>query len=367
MTEASFAQSFALMGRPKNRRSPAPLGQRIDWVDYAKGLGIFLVVVGHGLGGLINAGILPAHSGFSFAVDYIYSFHMPLFFFLSGLFIRPSARRRFRSYLGNKAGVIVYPYFLWSLLGGTVQHFASQSNNPISWLDIAKMFYVPIDQYWYLYVIFCMYLLFWMAYRLSMGNLTILALTIMLYIGEVSGANITRWDVLHSLGAFLIYAGLGSVIAESALPAALSRTTRDSLLMIAIAGYGLIGAIAMMDELKQPILHPIAAIAGIFATMALAILLDRLKVFSAIAAWGRYSLEIFVAHTIFAAGFRIIVQKSLGYDSPWVHIVVGTAIGIYLPILLAVICARIGFPYLFTAGRAPRQPEQRAAAAAAAQ
>lgn len=44
--------------------------KRIEWVDIAKGIAIILMVVGHEIGG--NARI------------FIFSFHMPLFFILSG-------------------------------------------------------------------------------------------------------------------------------------------------------------------------------------------------------------------------------------------------------------------------------------------
>ena len=43
--------------------------QRIDWIDIAKGIGIFLMVVGHTS--------IP-----SFLSNYIFSFHMPLFFII---------------------------------------------------------------------------------------------------------------------------------------------------------------------------------------------------------------------------------------------------------------------------------------------
>ena len=45
--------------------------KRILWIDFAKVLGIWLVYLGH-------SKIPP------FAQQYIYAFHMPLFFFLSG-------------------------------------------------------------------------------------------------------------------------------------------------------------------------------------------------------------------------------------------------------------------------------------------
>lgn len=47
---------------------------RIKWIDNARAIGILLVVLGHSL--------IPAS-----IQTYIYSFHMPLFFFLSGLFL----------------------------------------------------------------------------------------------------------------------------------------------------------------------------------------------------------------------------------------------------------------------------------------
>ena len=45
--------------------------QRISWIDVTKGIAIYLVILGHSLIGLkVN--------------DYIFAFHMPLFFFISG-------------------------------------------------------------------------------------------------------------------------------------------------------------------------------------------------------------------------------------------------------------------------------------------
>ena len=54
------------------------MNERIVWVDIAKGVGIILVVFGHMI------------DGYSFLGKYIWSFHMPLFFYLSGLFMPDS-------------------------------------------------------------------------------------------------------------------------------------------------------------------------------------------------------------------------------------------------------------------------------------
>ncbi len=47
------------------------MGKRVEWIDQVKGYAILLVVYGH---------------NFPFLEKYIYSFHMPLFFIIAGMF-----------------------------------------------------------------------------------------------------------------------------------------------------------------------------------------------------------------------------------------------------------------------------------------
>lgn len=59
---------------------------RIHWVDYAKGIGILLVVYGHVILGLHDSKVGMQGLNYELQHLFIYSTHMPLFFFLSGLF-----------------------------------------------------------------------------------------------------------------------------------------------------------------------------------------------------------------------------------------------------------------------------------------
>ncbi len=88
---------------------------RVAWVDVAKGIGIFLVVEGHVLPGLQSAGLLPTDEqspGLRFLHDWTYAFHMPLFFFLSGLFVLRSAQGGLARFLDGKLRTVLYPYLL---------------------------------------------------------------------------------------------------------------------------------------------------------------------------------------------------------------------------------------------------------------
>src|SRR5438874_1994978 len=96
---------------------------RVAWVDVAKGIGIVLVVYGHVSGGLVDAGIQPRNSVANAASALIYTFHMPLFFFLSGIWLARTSAKPFSQFARQRIGTIVYPYVLWS----TIQFIANRA------------------------------------------------------------------------------------------------------------------------------------------------------------------------------------------------------------------------------------------------
>ena len=81
------------------------MNNRILHIDVAKGIGILLVVLGHNW-------IVLRERGELFTL--IYSFHVPLFFLLSGIFFNPA--KPFHATLIEKADSILKPYFV-TLLG----------------------------------------------------------------------------------------------------------------------------------------------------------------------------------------------------------------------------------------------------------
>ena len=76
--------------------------QRYDYIDYAKGLGILLVVWAH---------ILTV--GWSHQV--IYAFHMPLFFFISGMLFRKDKYTSLMQFITVRAKRLLIPYFIYSV------------------------------------------------------------------------------------------------------------------------------------------------------------------------------------------------------------------------------------------------------------
>jgi fucose 4-O-acetylase-like acetyltransferase len=279
---------------------------------------------------------------------------MPLFFFLAGMFVARSARRTFHDYFLDKASVIVYPYFLWSLLEGSIQYFVSRyTNNHFGISDLIKIVYQPIDQYWFLYTIFLMYLLYWLAHHCRISNFQFLTFAILIYALQALGLNIVRWDVFGALCSFLIYFALGAKVAETSRFTDLNALNRTQLASVAFSGYMLIVAAVAANLSDAPFLRAMLAVAGTIATIALVMLLSTSAVWSFVRTLGVYSLEIYVAHTIFSAASRIAMGKALGSSGPFLYVLVGTTIGLCAPLLLAIWAPRLGLPYLFS-WRGPR-------------
>ena len=79
---------------------------RIEWIDYAKVFGIWLVILGH----ILNAG-RPIEAELHMLV---YSFHMPFFFFVSGLLFSTKGMA-FVPFLKTKAKSLIVPYILLNI------------------------------------------------------------------------------------------------------------------------------------------------------------------------------------------------------------------------------------------------------------
>lgn len=80
---------------------------RLRYLDIAKGIGIICVIIGHTV----------EHGSFLFNV--IFSFHMPLFFIVSGILFRKNeksqfVKKKFRSLIVPYAvTVFIFSPFLW--------------------------------------------------------------------------------------------------------------------------------------------------------------------------------------------------------------------------------------------------------------
>ncbi|SOD99816.1 acyltransferase family protein [Spirosoma fluviale] len=88
--------------------------ERFIYIDRLKGVAIVLVVIGH----IIQFNTVESSQNVLFGI--IYSFHMPLFMFISGYLaqktVKDSIYNNYLLFLKKKAQSLLIPYFVWSLV-----------------------------------------------------------------------------------------------------------------------------------------------------------------------------------------------------------------------------------------------------------
>ena len=166
---------------------------RISWIDNAKGIGILLVMLGHTRG-------IFGHSNF------IYSFHMPLFFFLSGyLLSSDSLKLSLISFVRKLHFKIIIPYlFFWVI--SYLYWFPInriRSNNSMRLYDPFIGILYGINEYlypnvvlWYFTCLFVTYLIFYSYYKI-IGKKYFLIIVAILSLGAAYVFNLNTSSIVR--------------------------------------------------------------------------------------------------------------------------------------------------------------------------
>ena len=332
MQETSRDQS----GAPAN-------ADRIAWLDYAKAIGIILVVVGHVAGGLRPERVGAGLAAYQTLSDFIYTFHMPLFFFisgyLSGLFQDRSASAFARAtFIG-----IVVPYLLWSAIYVAVQNaFPGATNHLASFSDLLTIIWVPVAHLWFLHTLFFVRVGYFGVSRLA-GRTAIGGLGGAALLGYVFAL---QWELPLArplMGATLFAAGMLAAASRGAWPIPIRALPASAV----AAALWFAAATAGQAPLSRWVLV-VAAFAGVAMTVAASIALPKPRRLGwrVVALVGQASIAIYVAHMIFAAGTRYMLY-GIGISDVHLHILLGTLTGVAAPTVMYLIANELRWaPFL---------------------
>ena len=317
---------------------------RVEWVDIAKGIGIFLVVFCHTLRGVMKHEIMPP--AWAFVDTWVYAFHMPLFFFLSGLFVEGSLRRSgFGEYVDSKLRRIVWPYFVWSILQEIIRHFSKRTD--VSLNGLWHIIYQPVMQFWFLYAIFLILILYGLWRKCGASPLSFVFLAVMLRVIVSLGLPLGSWGVAYEACNYIPFFALGVLTTEKRLLPPLQAVCTSRLLLFSLGGFLLLTASITAFFYGLPLFIIFNAVVGIAATVFLSAALLRSPIHALFKILGIYSMEIYVAHSIFSGAIRPLVI-GLGFHSMFVQLTAGILVGLFFPLMLCFLCRRFRIPFVFS-------------------
>lgn len=337
---------------------------RYPWVDYAKGIAIILVVYRHMLGGYENAGVEIAEY-FTLAQQSVYNFRMPLFFMLSGMFVRKSlVKRTTQQFVTYKLNTIMYPYVIWATIQLSIQVlFSHYTNHPRQLSDFLNILYAPreLDQFWFLYTIFnitVIYaLLYIYAHLKTIGQLALSAvfyfISTMPFVQDIG--------LLQDTLQYYLYFALGSYSAEVILNDRYRSIFSSPWLLAGLFPVFLVSQwywIQHQDlRTSQPLLFAVIAIVGSAFILNVAFILGKSQIAGFLRVIGRHSLYIYIMHVIFIGFTRTLLLNLLGITNIAVLLPISMVVGTVFPVVFYQVSTRKGLWFLFSPTK-PHSPSR---------
>lgn len=314
---------------------------RCQWVDNAKAVGIVLVVLGHVIRGMHSAGLPMDPQLFRLADSIIYSFHMPLFFFLSGLFFYSSLQKYGTGgLLTRKIDTIVWPYLLWSILQGMVEASLSRyTNGNVTYGEVFSLLWQPRAQFWFLYALFMIFVVASLIFRRlpARAILPVFLLAALVYMVQ---SHLYRNMFLYFITNNLVYFVFGMLAIRwehfEKLASWKSLLVTAFCFVVVEFEFHFVQGKAYGNKGPESL---IVALTAIVFIVSLAMNMTR-KPIKWIIHIGTSSMAIYVMHILAASGLRIVLEKCCGIDSIALHTILGTVVGVALPLIAVYIIDR---------------------------
>ncbi|CAK1229622.1 Uncharacterized membrane protein YcfT (YcfT) [Fructobacillus fructosus] len=314
------------------------MSKRIEWIDVAKAIGIVLVVYGHVILGLHDSGLWTGFINYRALHDVIYSVHMPLFFFLSGIFAINWVERAPGTAIGKKALTLLVPYFLWGFIQASVmQVFAGSTNNGQGLANAVKLPFIPYAQFWFLYDLFWIFLIYYLL--INYLHLTTKVFIILSFILMLVSPYLGYWE-LWRISYHMIFFAIGTLILKH--HQWINRVNFWAVVMVTVILNSLMLTLSL-NIFWHNALTFVVACSGILLLAKISKGIKSKKIDSV----GRQSMVIYLLHLMFTAGSRIMLMK-VGMDNLYIQMLIGLLLGVFAPLFVLFIANKMRISkYLF--------------------
>ncbi len=305
-------------------------GYRVDWVDYAKGICIILVVMMHSTLGVEKA--LGETGALNAFIEWARPFRMPDFFMISGLFLARRINAPWRDYLDKKVVHFAYFYILWMTIQFALKGYGIYADGGLTELarQYALGFIDPFGTLWFIYLL----AIFFVVTRLLEGVPKLLVFTAAAAL-EIAPIH-TGWMVPDEFAARYVYFFVGYWLASEIFASAQVMWQRRLFTVFALlgvwsAGHGWMVLNGMSD---MPFVSLMLGLAGCGAVITVATLISRAGCVQWLRYLGENSIVIYLAFFLPMSVTRTIGLKLMPDIHPDMLSAATTFMGVAVPVLM---------------------------------
>lgn len=312
---------------------------RVQWIDFGKGFTILLVVIGHLTLGLYQSGKFN-----SFELEcllkvtsFIYNFHMPVFFALSGYFLKVNLNRKESlNYVILKFINLWIPYILFTFLMFVVKLIgSSQVRENVSIQSLNFVLY-PIQHLWFLQVLPFIFLIATLMYKLLKKDNVVLMTSFLICMIIQIIFSITGWisyPILRLVFRIFVWLPIfliGRYWREIKYKSNKKLLVMFSILFLISQTISTICAVVPTHYLEPKGYYLSFIISAIFAFVIFQYIcgISKNKFINYFSKYGKYSMIIYLCHAPILSVVRIILFK-LGMNNLLLQICIGLLIAWY--------------------------------------
>jgi fucose 4-O-acetylase-like acetyltransferase len=321
-------------------REPITSGARSNLVDIVKGIAIILVTYGHTAQGVVHRGWWTGR-GASFSRALIYSFHMPAFFFVAGLFVHGSIERRGSlPFTVEKLKSILYPYLLFAVISAALQPLIGRfemSVAPFHWREFL-LNVTDGNVSWFLFTLFFCFMLALATARIP-GWLVFVA-AVVVGMTPPFGPPLTN-QVLHEF----CFVAAGMLIGTRIFRVDRMQVVTAATGFVLLAGF----QVAMIYKYGAVNRWTYAGLGltGTVGLFLLAKLFNRHRIGDGFAWIGRASLAIFLLSAFAQGATRAVLSGVFHTQELWLQLLLPTAFATLLPAIVWYRQKRLRLSWLF--------------------
>jgi len=281
-------------------------GQRVDWVDYAKGFCIIFVVMMHSTLGVGNT--LGQEGWLHSVVAFAKPFRMPDFFLISGLFLARVIDRDWRTYLDRKVVHFVYFYLLWTAIQFAVKApMFMQEHGALGTLWLyAESFVEPFGTLWFIYLL----PIFFVVTKLAHGRVPAWAIWLTAAALEIAPIA-TGWTVVDEFASRFVYFYSGYLFAPRIFAFAQQAQSFPEAALALLGAWGLANGVLVFNGYAGlPLVSLALGLAGAAAVVSLAAVMASSGLFRPLRYCGRNSIVIYLAFFLPMAASRAVLIKT---------------------------------------------------------
>ncbi|AMN44101.1 acyltransferase family protein [Rhodoplanes sp. Z2-YC6860] len=332
------------------------LPSRVEWIDSARGYCLILVVIGHATRSLLSSGIMTTSFERDLIDTFIYLFHMPALFALSG-FVSNDQNKPLLPFISSLLQWIVWPYFLWSTAYIVLQSlFEKISNHHPDSNALFSVLVEPSSLFWFLYVLVVIKIIDrLLCFIVDDGAKSAAVIAAIGLAGdacvEMSGVRV--W-LIHPICLSLFFYGLGRALRSNPTLghfvgklSAISTYSLAAAISFCVSLLGCTAFLVLSQGWSRTAVTPLAGIIGTALVAAMAIISTRTTILHNVRWIGLFAMVIYVQHVIWGTAAKTIVTMAFGRLGWQTYFITMTLAGLAGPIAWQIISQRMNISNFF--------------------